>query len=129
MGKSELYSQFAERFAIKRTQARDFFDELAALAERELKRSGEFELPGLVKLKIQHRQARTGRNPATGEPIAIAPKTVVKARIVTTLKRTVVAGGAVEEAALAGDAFDEYELADSGLEGDPIKPTKPKPGS
>ena len=117
MGKSELYSQFAERFALKRTQARDFFDELSALAERELKRSGEFELPGLVKLKIQHRAARTGRNPATGEPIAIAPKTVVKARIVTGLKKTVIDDGVLEEPA----------PADSGLEGDPIKPTKPKP--
>ena len=129
MGKSELYSQFAERFALKRTQARDFFDELSALAERELKRSGEFELPGLVKLTVQQRKARTGRNPATGEPIAIAPKTVLKARIVTTLKKTVIAESAVEHAALADGAFDEYELADSGLEGDPIKPTKPKPGS
>lgn len=97
MGKSELYSQFAERFGMKRTQARDFFDELAALAERELKRSGEFELPGLVKLKIQQRAARTGRNPATGEPIAIAPKTVVKARIVVSLRRSVIDGSAPEE--------------------------------
>ena len=117
MAKSELYSQFAERFEIKRTQARDFFDELSALAERELKRSGEFELPGLVRLKIHHRQARTGRNPATGEPIAIAPKTIVKARIVTALKKSVIESADVEEVA----------LADSGLEGDPIKPTKPKP--
>ena len=32
MGKSELFSHFAERFEIKRTQAREFFDELATLA-------------------------------------------------------------------------------------------------
>ena len=30
MGKSELFSHFAERFEIKRTQAREFFDELSA---------------------------------------------------------------------------------------------------
>ena len=39
MGKSELFSHFAERFDIKRTQSREFFDELAALAEKELKRT------------------------------------------------------------------------------------------
>ena len=50
MGKSELFSHFAERFETKRTQAREFFDELAALCEKELKRSGEFVLPGMVKL-------------------------------------------------------------------------------
>ena len=67
MGKSELFSHFAERFEVKRTQAREFFDELTTLAEKELKRSGEFVLPGMVKLVKQHRKARMGRNPATGE--------------------------------------------------------------
>ena len=47
MGKSELFSHFAERFAVKRGQAREFFDELQSLAETELKRSGEFVLPGM----------------------------------------------------------------------------------
>ena len=89
MGKSELFSHFAERFDIKRTQARDFFDELAVLCEKELKRSGEFVLPGMVKLVVQKRKARIGRNPATGSPIEIPAKTVVKARIIKQLKDSV----------------------------------------
>src|SRR4029434_10521093 len=56
MGKSELFSRFAEKFEIKRTQAREYFDELTALAETELKRSGEFVLPGMVKLVVQKRK-------------------------------------------------------------------------
>ena len=89
MGKSELFSHFAERVDVKRTQARDFFDELAVLCEKELKRSGEFVLPGMVKLVVQKRKARLGRNPATGEPIKIPAKTVVKARIIKQLKDSV----------------------------------------
>jgi DNA-binding protein HU-beta len=89
MGKSELFSHFAERFDIKRTQAREYFDELAVLCERELKRTGEFVLPGMVKLVVQKRKARIGRNPASGEPIKIAAKTVVKARIIKQLKDSV----------------------------------------
>ena len=89
MGKSELFSHFAERFDMKRTAARDFFDELAMLCEKELKRTGEFVLPGMVKLVVQKRKARTGRNPATGEPIKIPAKTVVKARIIKQLKDSV----------------------------------------
>ena len=38
MGKSELFSHFADRFEVKRTQAREYFDELNTLAEKELKR-------------------------------------------------------------------------------------------
>ena len=58
MGKSELFSHFAERFEVKRTQAREFFDELTQLAEKELKRSGEFVLPGMVKLVPHSRQTQ-----------------------------------------------------------------------
>jgi DNA-binding protein HU-beta len=68
---------------------REFFDELTTLAEKELKRSGEFVLPGMVKLVVQKRKARMGRNPATGEAIKIPAKTVVKARIAKQLKDTV----------------------------------------
>ena len=89
MGKSELFAHFAERFDMKRTQVRDLFDELTALAEKELKRSGEFQLPGMVKLVLQKRKARVGRNPATGEEIKIPAKTVVKARIVKQMKDAV----------------------------------------
>jgi DNA-binding protein HU-beta len=89
MGKSELFTHFAERFEMKRTQAREFFDALTELAEKELKRSGEFVLPGMVKLVVQKRKARMGRNPATGEAIKIPAKTVVKARIAKQLKDTV----------------------------------------
>lgn len=89
MGKSELFSHFAERFDIKRAQAREFFDELQQLSESELKRSGEFSLPGVVKLVVQSRKARTGRNPATGESIQIPAKTVVKARIAKQIKDSV----------------------------------------
>jgi len=89
MGKSELFAHFAERFEIKRVQAREYFDELAVLAEKELKRSGEFVLPGMVKLVVQKRKARMGRNPATGEQIKIPAKTVIKARIVKQMKDAV----------------------------------------
>jgi DNA-binding protein HU-beta len=89
MGKSELFAHFAERFEMKRAQARELFDELTVLAEKELKRSGEFVLPGMVKLVVQKRKARMGRNPATGEPIKIPAKTVVKARVVKQLKDAV----------------------------------------
>jgi DNA-binding protein HU-beta len=89
MGKSALFSHFADRFDLKRAQARDFFDELQQLSEKELKRCGEFVLPGMVKLVVQKRKARMGRNPATGEAIKIPAKTVVKARIAKQLKDSV----------------------------------------
>ncbi len=89
MGKSELFSHFADRFEMKRTQAREFFDELTQLAEKELKRSGEFVLPGMVKLVVQKRKARMGRNPATGEAIKIKASKKVAFRAAKELKESV----------------------------------------
>jgi DNA-binding protein HU-beta len=89
MGKSELFSHFADRFEIKRTQAREFFDEMTTLAEKELKRSGEFVLPGMVKLVVQKRKARMGRNPATGEAIKIKASKKVAFRASKELKEAI----------------------------------------
>ncbi len=89
MGKSDLFAHFSEKLGIKRAEARDFLDALQQLSEAELKRAGEFVLPGMVKLVVQNRQARMGRNPATGAQIHIPAKTVVKARIAKQLKDAV----------------------------------------
>ena len=43
------------------------------------------EIPGIVRLKMADRAARTGRNPQTGEPLAIPARRVVKATVVKTL--------------------------------------------
>jgi DNA-binding protein HU-beta len=89
MGKTELFGHFADRFSVKRADARDFFDELQSLSEQELKRCGEFVIPGVAKLVLQSRPERAGRNPATGASIVIPAKTVVKARIAKPLKDAV----------------------------------------
>ena len=92
MGKTQLFAHFSEKFDMKRSDVRDFFEELQKLSEEQLKgASGEFTLPGMVKLVKQHRAARMGRNPATGEQIQIQAKTVVKARIAKQLKDAVLA--------------------------------------
>ncbi len=89
MGKMELFAHFADKFDMKRTQVRDLFEELLRLSEKELKRSGEFVIPGVCKLVVQRRKARVGRNPATGEPIKIPAKRVCKFRLAKSLKDTV----------------------------------------
>ena len=89
MSQSEVLNHFAERFDIKRKDAKEFFDELAVLAGREVKTNGEFTLPGFGKLVRAERKAREGRNPATGETIKIPAKTTLKFRIGKAMKDSV----------------------------------------
>ncbi len=65
---------------------------LQELATKEVKKNGEFTIPGFGKLVKAKRKAREGRNPATGEPIKIPAKTTVKFRIGKAMKDAVAAG-------------------------------------
>jgi len=89
MSQSEIVNHFAEKFELKRTVVKDVFDEMAALAGREVKKNGEFVLPGFGKIVLAKRKARMGRNPATGEPIKIKASKKVAFRAAKELKEAV----------------------------------------
>jgi DNA-binding protein HU-beta len=88
--KAQAVTYFAEKFQLTKTMATAVMDELASLAVNETKKTGSFTLPGIGKLVLSKRKARTGRNPQTGEPIKIAAKTVVKMRMAKAFKDAVV---------------------------------------
>jgi len=90
MTQSEVLNHFAEKFGLKRAQAKEMFDELASLATSEVQSSGEFTVPGIGKLVLSERKAREGRNPQTGETIQIPAKTTLKFRVGKSMKDTVV---------------------------------------
>lgn len=74
MTKSELSSHIAGQAGITKKTAGEIIDELVQVACRETKSKGQFTIPGLGKLVLDDRKARTGRNPSTGEPIHIPPR-------------------------------------------------------
>ena len=89
MTQTEIISQLAEKSGMKKADAKEFFNSLAALATSEVKKNGEFTLPGFGKLVKATRKAREGRNPATGKPIKIPAKTTVKFRLGKAMKDAV----------------------------------------
>lgn len=89
MNKSQLLASLAEGTNMSKKDVSDFLDKITALAYKEVKTSGEFVIPGLGKLVKVARAARMGRNPATGEQIKIAAKTVVKFRVAKAAKEAV----------------------------------------
>ena len=92
MTKSQIVSYFAKKFELSKKAASGIIEEVAALAVSETKKSGSFTLPGIGKLVLVKRKARMGRNPATGEPLKIAAKTVVKMRVAKAAKEAIVPG-------------------------------------
>ena len=91
MTQSEIINQLADTSGLKKTDVKALFDNLATMATSEVKKSGEFTLPGFGKFVKTQRKAREGRNPATGETIKIAAKTTVKFRASKAMKDAVAA--------------------------------------
>lgn len=91
MTQSEIISQLADTAGLKKTDVKGLFDNLAAMATAEVKKNGEFTLPGFGKFVKTQRKAREGRNPATGETIKIAAKTTVKFKASKAMKDAIAA--------------------------------------
>ena len=88
--KSQIVTHFAKKFDLSKKTASSIIDEMAMLAIAETKKTESFTFPGIGKLVLSKRKARAGRNPATGEPINIPAKTVVKMRIAKACKDAIV---------------------------------------
>ncbi len=86
---TEIVNSLAETTGLKKADVKGLFDEMAKLAAEEVKKNGEFTLPGFGKLVKATRKAREGRNPATGKPIKIPAKTTVKFRLGKAMKDAV----------------------------------------
>ncbi len=89
MTKSQLLASLAEKSGHTKKDVQTLLDMLVETAYGETKKNGEFTIPGLGKLVKKHRAARKGRNPATGEEINIAAKTVVKFRVAKAAKDSI----------------------------------------
>lgn len=86
---TEIINQLADKSGMKKAEVKEFFNTLSNLATSEVKKNGEFTLPGFGKLVKTTRKAREGRNPATGDVIKIPSKTTVKFRLGKSMKDAV----------------------------------------
>jgi DNA-binding protein HU-beta len=86
MTKTELQVALAAATQTNKKIAGVFLETLGSLAYKEIKKTGEFVLPGFGKLVKQKRKARMGFNPKTQQKIKIPAKTVVKFRVAKAAK-------------------------------------------
>lgn len=86
---TEIINSLSETSGLKKAEVKGIFDALASLAAAEVKKNGEFTVPGFGKLVKATRKAREGRNPATGAVIKIPAKTTVKFRLGKAIKDAV----------------------------------------
>jgi len=89
MTQTAIVSTLADKTGLEKSEVKNVFDALVDLATGEVRRNGEFTIPGFGKLKKTNRKAREGRNPATGAVIKIPAKTTVKFSVGKAMKDSV----------------------------------------
>ena len=89
MTQTQVVRHLAEKTKVTNKGAKQFLEALVELAVQQTKKAGILVLPGLGRMKKVQRKARMGRNPATGEPIKIPAKTVVKFYLAKAAKEAV----------------------------------------
>jgi DNA-binding protein HU-beta len=85
----QMAAELAESHDLPRKQTETVLGDLVTLAMRHLKQGDKIRLTGLGILSVQMRQARMGRNPATGEAIQIKASKKIAFRPSKELKEAV----------------------------------------
>ena len=89
MNKDDLINKIASNLDMKKTEARAAVDSVITNIVDSLKSGKEVRLVGFGSFLVSKREARTGRNPRTGETIQIPAKKVPKFRAGKDLKNSI----------------------------------------
>tara|TARA_Y100000590_G_scaffold122580_1_gene140383 strand:+ start:3263 stop:3535 length:273 start_codon:yes stop_codon:yes gene_type:complete len=89
MNKDDLINKIASNLDMKKTEARAAVDSVITNIVDSLKSGKEVRLVGFGTFLVSKREARTGRNPRTGETIQIPAKKVPKFRAGKDLKNSI----------------------------------------
>lgn len=72
MNKSDLIASVAEKAGLQKREAERAVDAFIDSVQEALAKGDKVTVVGFGTFEVRERQARTGRNPQTGEPIQIA---------------------------------------------------------
>ena len=97
MTKADLIDALAAKLGGSKADAGRALEAVTEVLQEALARGEEIKLPGFGVFAVTERAASEGRNPRTGEKIAIPASKVVKFKARATLKKAV--GGEAETAA------------------------------
>ena len=84
-----IFDEMAEGHQLPKRVAQDLLSSMIEKVTQHLKQGDRIRIAGLGTLEVRKREARTGRNPATGEAIEIAASRKIAFRPAKELKETV----------------------------------------
>lgn len=87
--KENIAEEVASRLQLPKGQTKDIVNETFNAIGKALRDSGEVRIHGFGVFTVKDTAARTGRNPATGQPVEIAAGRKVAFKAASELKKSV----------------------------------------
>jgi integration host factor subunit alpha len=92
MTKADLVELIYERIGLSKKEAGEIVEEVFAIVRDKLREGEKVKISGFGTFVVNHKRARRGRNPQTGEPITIDSRTVLSFKPSQLLKERVLGG-------------------------------------
>jgi integration host factor subunit alpha len=92
MTKADLVELIYERIGFSRKEAGEIVEEVFAIITDKLREGEKVKISGFGTFVVNHKRARRGRNPQTGEPIMIDSRSVLSFKPSQLLKERVLDG-------------------------------------
>lgn len=89
MNKKELITAISDTSGLSKTDSETALNAVISCLTELLAKGDSILLPRFASLSVTERPARTGRNPATGQPIDIAASKVIRFKTATKLKEAI----------------------------------------
>ena len=89
MNKTELVAAMAKETNLSKKDVEAVLKSFIDVVSEELKKGEKVQLVGFGTFEVSERAAREGRNPQTGESIAVPAKYIPKAKFSSTFKREI----------------------------------------
>ena len=89
MTKADLVGLIHERVGSSKKEASEVVEEVFAIIKESLRRGEKVKISGFGSFIVNHKRARRGRNPQTGDPITIDSRRVLSFKASQVLKEQV----------------------------------------
>jgi integration host factor subunit alpha len=89
MTKADLVELIYERVGFSKKEACEVVELVFAIIKENLRRGEKVKISGFGSFHVNHKRARRGRNPQTGQPIIIDPRRVLSFKPSQVLKQSV----------------------------------------
>jgi integration host factor subunit alpha len=92
MTKADLVELIYERIGLSKKEAGEIVEAVFAIIKNQLRDGEKVKISGFGTFVVNHKHARRGRNPQTGEPITIDSRSVLTFKPSQLLKERVLDG-------------------------------------